>query len=213
MFHRLKDAFREAVDNFREELHKDSIGPGSGAADRILAGMRKEMAGADDYLARLEADIRETTAEAHREAAEVATCRRREAMARRIGDDETARIASEYAVRHERREQILLQKATALREELVIRKEEAEEMRATLQQATGIRNAASAEGDGPRTFSEAELDGELGRVRERIHQRDAHREVEDLLGDFDPPHRRGPPPDVDAQLEELKRRMGENRPG
>jgi chromosome segregation ATPase len=208
MFHKLKDAFREAVDNFREELNRDALGSGSGAVDRSLAGMRKEVSAAEAYLERLETEIRETTAEADREAAEIATCRRREAMARKIQDEETARIAAEYAARHERREQILRRKVAALQEELVIRREEAQEMRSTLEQAHGLRNAAGA-GDSPRTFSEGELEAELGRMRDRINRNSAHREVDDLLRDFDPPHRREPPPDVDARLEELKRKMGE----
>lgn len=209
MFHRLKDAFREAVENFREELNRDSLESGSGAVDRSLAGMRREVSAAEAYLERLETEIRDTTAEADREAAEVATCRRREAMARKIQDEETARIAVEYGARHERREQILRRKVAALQEELVIRKEEAQEMRSTLEQANGLRNAAGG-GDSPRTFSEAELDAELGRMRDRINRNSAHREVDDLLRDFDPPHRSEPPPDVDARLEELKRRMGES---
>lgn len=209
MFHRLKDAFREAVENFREELNRDALESGSGAMDRSLAGMRKEVSAAEAYLDRLETEIRETTAEADREAGEVATCRRREAMARKINDEETARIAAEYATRHERREQILRRKVSALQEELEIRREEAQEMRTTLEQANGIRNAAGV-GDSPRTFSESELEAELGRMRDRINRNSAYREVDDLLRDFDPPHRQAPPPDVDARLEELKRRMGES---
>lgn len=208
----MKEAFREAVDNFREELNRDSIGPGTGAVDRSLAGMRKEVSAAEAYLDRLETEIRDSAAEAEREAAEVATCRRREAMARKIQDEETARIAVEYATRHERREQVLRRKVAALQEELVIRREEAQEMRTTLEQANGLRNAAGA-GDGPRTWSEAELDAELGRMRDRINRNSAYREVDDLLSDFDPPHRSPPPPDVDARLEELKRRMGESGGG
>lgn len=200
MFQRLRDAFREAVENFHEELNRDAP---PATTDRLLSGMRREVAGAEDYLRRLEGEIREAESEADREAAEVATCRRREAMARRIDDLETARIAAEFAVRHERRESVLRSKASALKEELAIRTEEAEEMRTALREAARLRGGDTA---GP--TGSARLDRELEEMRARIQQNDARREVDDLLRDFDPPPRPEPGADLDARLRELKRRMG-----
>lgn len=200
MFQRLRDAFREAVENFHEELNRDAP---PATTDRLLSGMRREVAGAEDYLRRLEGEIREAESEADREAAEVATCRRREAMARRIDDLETARIAAEFAVRHERRESVLRSKASALKEELAIRTEEAEEMRTALREAARLRG-----GDTSGPTGSARLDRELEEMRARIQQNDARREVDDLLRDFDPPPRPEPGADLDARLRELKRRMG-----
>lgn len=208
MFQRLRDAFREAVVNFHEELNRDAP---TGTTDRLLSGMRREVAGAEEYLRRLEAEIREAESEAEREAAEVATCRRREAMARRIGDEETARVAVEFATRHERREQVLRAKARALREELEIRTEEAEEMRSSLREAAELRGRAQESVNRP--SGSPRLDSDLEQVRERISRMDARREVDDLLRDFDPPSRREPEVDLDARLRELKRRMGEKDPG
>lgn len=201
MFQRLRDAFREAVHNFHEELNRDAP---AGTTDRLLSGMRREVAGAEDYLRRLEEEIRDAGSEAERELAEAATCRRRESMALRIDDGETARIAAEYALRHERRAAVLQAKADALREELSIRREEAEEMRSALGEATRIQGRS-----GERVSSGSPgLDRDLDAVRERISQMDARREVDDILRDFDPPRRPDPPADLDERLEELKRRMG-----
>jgi hypothetical protein len=207
MFQRLRDAFREAVENFHEELGRDAP---SGTTDRLLSGMRREVAGAEDYLRRLEAEIREAEAEADREAAEVATCRRRETMARKIADEETARIAADFAARHERREQVLRTKARALRQELEIRTEEADEMRGALREAAELRGRT--EESRSRSSGSPRLDRDLDEVRERISRMDARREVDDLLRDFDPPPRREPEVDLEARLRELKRRMGEDDP-
>lgn len=198
MFQKLRDAFREAVDNFREELNRDAV-PGA-AGDRYLTGMRREMEGAEAYLERLEREIREAEEEAARERADGETCRRREAMARRIEDGETARIAAEFAQRHERREQVLKAKAAALRDELAIRREEAREMRSTYQEAAELRRSAvGSKGSAG--------DPDLRRVREALDRRSAEREVEELLRDFDPPNHRPSESELQARLEELKRRM------
>lgn len=208
MFQRLRDAFREAVVNFHEELNRDAP---TGTTDRLLSGMRREVAGAEEYLRKLETEIREAGAEADREEAEASTCRRREGMARRIGDEETARIAVEFAVRHERRVQVLRAKARALQEELEIRTEEAAEMRNALREAADLRGRMHEEVN-PSSGS-PRLDRELDEVRERISRMDARREVDDLLRDFDPPPRRESEVDLEARLRELKRRMGEEEPG
>ena len=42
-------------------------------------------------------------------------------MAKNIGDEETARVASEYAAKHEERLEVLEQKAAALEQELTLR--------------------------------------------------------------------------------------------
>src|SRR5690554_6841276 len=100
MFEDLRRAFREAVDNFQQELTRDRI-PGS--VDRILAEMVGEVTAARERVAELESQIERSRAESVVEAREVATCVRRAALAREIGDEETARIADEYAERHRRR--------------------------------------------------------------------------------------------------------------
>ena len=51
MFDDLRDAFREAVRNFRDELDRDND-PGS--VDRFFLGMTREMEAARDLLAGLE---------------------------------------------------------------------------------------------------------------------------------------------------------------
>ena len=218
MFENLRQAFREAVDNFKEELSRDEV-PES--VDRLLAGMRDEVADAKVRLRELEDQIQRADAEARRERSEGATCRRREGMATEIGDEETAKVAREFAEKHEERERLLEQKAKALREELAFRTRETEEMLAKVKAAQSKRDAlaATAGRSGAREslgaandlFSELDrMAGKIGdedaRGRAAESMSDALRDEYDLTIDLDAPPR--PEPDVDQRLEELKRRMG-----
>jgi hypothetical protein len=85
MFENLRDAFRDAVDNFNKELGRDDI-PDEGQIKKAI--QLSEM-----------------------EEKEATTCRRREDMARRIDDEETAKVAAEYAEKHEKRREIQARKA------------------------------------------------------------------------------------------------------
>ena len=75
MFEDLRRAFREALDNFQQELNRDRI-PGS--VDRLLAGMVDEVTAARERLLELESQLERTRTEAAAEAREVATCERRD---------------------------------------------------------------------------------------------------------------------------------------
>ena len=57
MFDDLRNAFREAVQNFKDELDRDSIPEN---VDRLLAGMIDEVTQARARLKGLEADLEET---------------------------------------------------------------------------------------------------------------------------------------------------------
>lgn len=214
VFEDLRRAFREALDNFQQELNRDRI-PGS--VDRLLSGMVDEVTDAKSRLAELENQLERTRAESAREAQEIATCDRREAMARQIGDEETARVAAEYGERHRRRKQVLDNKATALVEEIELRRGEVEEMLEKVKEARSRRDALAAQagrGDARASMNEADdLFAELDRMAERIDDTDAAGQAAREMGDFDlrvdpdEPVRR-PQVDYDAALEELKRRMG-----
>src|SRR6187401_2502716 len=101
MFDNLRDAFREAVENFKHELNRnDDVPP---TVDRLLLAMHQELAQARELVSALEKQIADAQAQVGRDRDEEGTCRRRAEMATRVGDEETARIALEYAVRYERR--------------------------------------------------------------------------------------------------------------
>ncbi|HEY8468251.1 MAG TPA: hypothetical protein VIL18_01350 [Longimicrobiales bacterium] len=193
MFQELKDAWREAVENFRREL---AGGPGAPARDRIRA-MQEDLSVAASALERIERDI----AAAHREAAtareEEAVCRRREAMARNIGDTETAAIAERFAARHAERAAILERKAAVLEAERDLLRRELAEMERILEER---KREAGASGDGPASAGAAAgarhdasrggiaMDDAADAEFRRLERKERERRAE-------------------AMLEELKRRM------
>jgi chromosome segregation ATPase len=211
MFENLRNAFREAVENFNKELARDQVPE---TVDRLLKGMRDEVADAKVQIRELEDQIARTDAEVEREKGEVTTARRRGKMAQDIGDTETSEIATQYAARHEERHRVLEQKAAALRQELELRRNEVEEMMEKVKEAQSKRDslAATTGRSGARqTLHFAELD----RMAEKIGAEDARARAAEAMdevdlegvGDYEPPPR-APEPDIDERLAELKRRMG-----
>ncbi|HKJ01845.1 MAG TPA: hypothetical protein VJ997_05300 [Longimicrobiales bacterium] len=216
MFENLRNAFREAMENFNKELDRDQV---PGAVDRLLAGMRDEVADAKLRIRELEDQIRRADAEAAREKNEAATARRRGKLAAGIDDKETVQLAEQYAVRHEEHQRILEQKSAALRQELEIRQKEVEEMLAKVKDAQSKRDALAATSgrSGARESLNAadDLFSELDRMAEAIGDEDARaKAAEDFADlDLDADPDLPPPPaqvDFDARLEELKRRMGKD---
>jgi phage shock protein A len=223
MFEDLRAAFREALDNFDRELKRDQV-PES--VDRLLDGMKSQLADEKAEVRGLEAELEKAVAASARERDAGVTCRRREKMARDIGDEETANLAAQHAVRHEGHHAVLERKAQAMREELDFRRKSVEDMSAQLTEAIGRRGALGATAgrtDARQALSDADdLFDELDRMAEKMTGEEAHadtaRELDsvELLGadvsDFDAALREEPPPreqlDVDAALAELKRRMG-----
>lgn len=194
MFDDLRDAFREAVHNFRDELDRDDA-PGS--ADRFFLGMARELGAARDLLAGLERQIEEARVLARRDADEEAVCRRRGELASRVGDEETARLALEYAVRHERRRVVLEKKIVALDEERQIRIVEIQEMTVQLESARSERDPGSGGGS------------EASEHERAPAMDDLEREFRELRVDPWAPSPRKEI-DPDAALEALKRRMRES---
>jgi len=216
MFENLRHAFREAIENFNKELDRDQV-PGS--VDRLLAGMRDEVADAKVRIRELEDQIARADTEAARGKADAITARRRGKLAADIGDAETVKLAEEYALRNEERQHILEQKSAALRQELVIRQREIEEMLEKVKEAQAKRDtlAATSGRSGARESIRAadDLFSELDRMAEAIGDEDARAEAasdfSDLDFDADPDLPPPPPPvDFDARLDELKRRMGKD---
>ena len=216
MFENLRNAFREAVENFNKELARDQVPE---TVDKLLKGMRDEVADAKVQLRELEDQIARTDAEVAREKSEVETARRRGKMARDIDDAETAEIATQYAARHEERQHVLEQKAVALRQELELRRKEVEEMLEKVKEAQTKRDSLAATAGRSEAHESLraadDLFAELDRMAEKIGDEDARGRASEALDDldlggddFDPPPR-SPEPDVDERLAELKRRMGQ----
>ena len=179
------------------------------------------MADAKVRIRELEDQLTRAKAEAQREQTEAATAQRRGKMAVDIGDDETAKVALEYAAKHEERHQVLEQKIQALTKELALRSKEVEEMLAKVKEAQAKRDtltATTGRSGARESISAADdLFGELDRMAEKIGDEDARagaaQDFSDMdfsASDFDAELHREPEPevDMDARLEELKRRMG-----
>lgn len=222
MFEDLRAAFREALDNFNKELKRDQVPE---TVDRLLGGMRNELADETAQMRGLEAELEKALSASLREKEAGATCRRRERMARDIADAETAALAAQHAAKHEGHQAVLEKKAQAIREELDFRRKSVEEMGAQLADATKKRGSlgATAGRVGAReALSEADdLFSELDRMAEKMTGERAHAEAAEELDSIDLDRGEtpdydvtldAPPPreelDVDAALAELKRRMG-----
>jgi hypothetical protein len=221
MFEDLRDAFREALDNFNKELNRDQVPE---TVDQLLGGMTRELADEMALIRGLEADLEKTVAASAREKDAGATNRRREQMARTIGDEETARLAGQHAARNESHHIVLAKKAEAIREEIAFRKKSFDEMSAQLAEAKekrGSLGASAGRTGARRALSEADdLFAELDRMADKMGGGRAHAEAAeeidalDLGGSSPADYEEieAPPPreelDVDAALAELKRRMG-----
>jgi len=221
MFDNLRQAFREAVDNFKEELNRDEVPE---VVDGLLRQMEEEVVDAKAQLHTLEEQIRKALQLAEKEEKEVATCRRRQSMAEGIGDEETARIAVEFAEKHEKRKTVQERKALALKEELEMKMREIEEMMVQLKEARSKRESLTAtRGRASARDSLGQADdlfAELDRMAEKIDDGDRRREAEeDLAADLGEEEWRsssdrtgdGRPSQeetAEERLRELKRRMG-----
>lgn len=219
MFEDLRAAFREAIENFNRELRHDQVPE---TVDRLLVQMRNEIADEKAAVRRLEEEIEKARVEARREKEQGETARRREKMARQIGDQETADLAARFAAKHEGHHQVIERKITALTEELQFRRgtvdemfqrySEAKEKRDVLTATTGRTSARGS-------FREADdLFGELDRMAEKIEGERSRAEAAEAFdsidldldddGGHEPRGAKEEELNVDAALAELKRRMG-----
>ena len=214
MFDNLREAFREAVENFRTELNRDQV---PAAADRLLKAMEGELGQARAEMKRLANEVEETRKKAAEEEEEARTCLRREEMARRIGDTETADLAHSYAQRHLQRKDVLDQKAQVLERELKVQQGEVEEMTERLKEAHLQRDALTASAgrtSAHQRLGEADdLFREMDRMADRIQDLEGRADAARELGEMDLDGQAGtsaPPSDeeMEARLEALKRRMG-----
>ena len=221
MFEDLRAAFKEALDNFNKELSRDNV---SETADKLLIGMKNEIADEKAAVAGLEDQLSKTLGQIERLEKESATAERRAEMARGIEDEETVNAALEYLAKVDGHKTVLEKKAAALKEELDFRRGTVQEMFARFHEAKEKRDAltASTGRSGARESITAadDLFDELDRMADKIEGNEARGEAAQAFDELDlnegsefrvdmdepPPNREL---DVDAALEELKRRMGE----
>ena len=191
MFDDWKEAWRAAVENFQRELEGDD-------GDDATRAMRRDERVAADALRRLDAELSAARANAARERDAEKICRRREGMARDIEDDETARIAGEYAVRHAERAVVLERKVEVLVAERDLLVRDLEQMRSALaaravdpqvhaDERDGIADGGS--GTGPH----GPVADPSGRERDDHNFRKMEREARERA--------------AEARLEELKRKL------
>jgi phage shock protein A len=215
MLNDLQRLFKDTWHSFRTELGRRE--PEDEVAE-LLTLMRKEMVNARAALPELDAVVRGAERDHARERTALQDCERRARLAAGIGDAETVRIAEEFASRHRERARVLEQKLSAARAERDLRRREVEEMSARYKAADANRFKLVAElrrQKAAGTVREA-LDasggpfGDFARMEDAVDRSAAYSDSLDELQDIgaDPAAPTGSPrPDVDARLEELKRRM------
>ncbi|HEX9109469.1 MAG TPA: hypothetical protein VF832_19645 [Longimicrobiales bacterium] len=215
MFEDLRNAWKEAVDNFWRELEEDDDQTGvHGEARKQLSAMRHELSAADAEVRRLQAEVTRARGAAAGERKEEETCRRRLAMAEGIGDAETAQLARTYAERAAERAAVLERKAEALEAEHALRTRDLTEMRATVDAAAAALGAgaqASAAGAGVGAGSGAPEHGpsaedlKLGDWLDPADPANADRLQRDV--EFRRMQKEAREKAAEARLEELKKRM------
>jgi hypothetical protein len=174
MFNDWKQAWRQAVENFQREVRESD-----GTPVRVRA-MERELVSANGALARLDEEIRRTAKDVATERESEQVCRRRETLAREVGDDETVRIALEFAARHAERAGVLDRKLAVLRDERALLSRDIDEMKRLVAEAApaagsmggSAQRGISADADdlGARDFSRMEREARERAAAERLEE-------------------------------------------
>jgi phage shock protein A len=229
MFKKLKDAIDGALSAL-EGRSGDAAN-----VDELLGGMRQELIEAKAALPRLEAGIEKLQQLQAQERRRAEDCVRRAGQAQEIGDEETLRLAVEYAERHRERVRVYDEKLAAARSELALQRRTVDEMKDQLKSAMThrdvlkIRARRSATSESLRDAGQsaaARFDRMAEEIEDEATRAEASRELDEELGLTDVDRssgfgRRGgwddggiPPDDLaELRLEELKRRMAEEGDG
>lgn len=190
MFDDWKQAWRQAVENFQREAE----GGSTGTPPRIRA-MERELTSVSGALGKLDDEIRRTKRDIGKEREAEQVCRRREALARGVNDEETVRIAVEFAERHAERAAVLERKFAVLEDERALLARDINDMRETL---TRLSPSAADRGvSGQGGVERGVADGAMGNT---AHDEAGTRE-------FNRMEREARERAADERLEELKRRM------
>lgn len=179
MFEEWKRAWRDAVASFWREL--DEAGPGAGS-ERVSA-MRRDARAARAELDQVEAELNRARTRLAEERKAEEDCRRREGLARGIGDEETARIAAEYAARHAEHAAVLETKVRAIEAELALRRRDVEAMESALgklEAASGAASAVHGSGSVGGVDDDDTMPPEFRRMERAAREREAERRLEEL---------------------------------
>ncbi|HEX6372656.1 MAG TPA: hypothetical protein VF006_27295 [Longimicrobium sp.] len=214
MINDLKNLFSSAWDAFLVELGRRD--PADHVAE-LLGAMRREMVQARASLPMYDDAVRAADAELARERRALDDAVRRGGLAEKIGDAETVRIAGEFAERHRKRVAVLEDKARAARAEQELRAQEVQDMMRRYKEADANRfvllnDIRRAQGQARMgDMGEAKAFDDFGRAAEKIETEMAYdaalEELSDLAGP-PPPPRPSNEDEVEARLQEMKRRMG-----
>lgn len=219
MINDLKRLFSRTWDTFVTELgRRDPEDEVVG----LLGAMRREMVDARAALPLYEEHQRAAEAELLREQRALEDAVRRGGLAQKINDAETVRIAAEFAERHRKRVAVLEEKVRVARAEREMRAQEVQDMMHRYKEADGNRFVLLNEVR--RARSQQRIDGMMGgqpfddfdRAAEKMESEIAYGDALDELNGLDPTPPPPPPSqtsihdDVEARLQELKRRMGRN---
>ena len=212
MFANLRQAFREAVDNMQREL---DAGAAPDSVRRLIRSMEGEAARTKASLEALKKDLEITRERVRREEESAETCRRREAMALEIGDEETAALASRYAASHGERARVLADKLRAIEAEANLLDGEYGGMLEQIRHAHTQASALSATARRTRARRSvagaddlfARMDGMAAEVEGNERRGEAAESLFDDAGSVID-ERAVREAEADARLAELKRRMG-----
>lgn len=214
MLRELQDLFRQSVAAFRAELGRQE--PEDQVAE-LLSAMRREMVSARASIAELNGELKRVQAELSRENVLLQQCERRGALAERIHDAETMRVAAAFAERHRERVAVLEQRVRAVEAEHALRSREADEMLRKYQEADANRFALVAQlrRTQARQRMQSRLDGSTGpfvdfvRMEEAVEDGSSYADALGSVMDADPDPPRAPTTDIEEKLQELKRRVGQ----
>lgn len=130
MLGELRDAWREAVENFWRELRLEQSATTSPGR---LTSMQRELASARSQLRKLDDDVARCRTMLAQERERERVSRRRENLARDVNDAKTAMLAASYASRHAEKASVLRDKLTALEAERKLLARDIGEMAEALQ--------------------------------------------------------------------------------
>lgn len=216
MFEEIQKVFRKSLEAFRSEVSKRE--PEDQVAE-LLTAMRRELVSARASLPLLEAEVAAARREVERERGLLEQCERRRALAERIGDEETVRIAGEFAERHRSRVALLEQKLKVAEAERALRAGEVEVMERQYKESEAnrfvlvaqLRQQRTRERMNERLGEEGGAFADFARMEDAVADRTAYAEAAGEMRETPPPPRRAPADsaaEVEARLAELKRRMG-----
>jgi hypothetical protein len=168
-----KQAWREAVENFKRELGEEEEGPAQTRA------MRREFHAARAALERLLSEIARVRTEAAAQREQESICRRREGFAHNIGDAETVRLAAQYALKHAELASVLERKVEVLEAEHTLLARDLATMEAVLGSLPAVDGTA---GPTEREVLEErqKQDRDFGRLEREARERAAAEKLEEL---------------------------------